>query len=173
MQSGVARRRTTWVASVLVLLLVGFGRPARTQGRPDIQWMLGGIGAIRSTAYSPDGTALVTGSLNGTVILWDAGSRAMSRTLVETGSPIYSVAYSPDGTTVAAGSSDGLARLWRVSDGVLIRTMSGAYSPKSSLAFSPDGDALAGGGAGNAVLVWRMADGSVLMSLSGRTGDIS
>jgi WD40 repeat protein len=64
-----------------------------------------------SIAFSPDGKTLVSGSTDGTIILWDAVTRQpIGPTPAEP--PVYSVAFSPDGKMFASGSSDSTIILW-------------------------------------------------------------
>lgn len=70
---------------------------------------------LYGVAFSPGGTRLATGGLDGTVRLWD----------LETGEPVLTlahpdwvsaVAFSPDGV-LATACRDGVVRLWQVEDG--------------------------------------------------------
>ena len=75
-----------------------------------------GARKVNSVAFSPDGGTLASGSLDGTIRLWDVADPADPRPLGQplTGSTVAvdSVAFSPDGHTLASGSDDGTIRLW-------------------------------------------------------------
>jgi WD40 repeat protein len=67
-----------------------------------------------AVAFSPDGTILLTASLDGTARFWDVGSgRQLGPPLHHTDA-VLSVAFHPDGRVVATGTRDGSAWLWRV-----------------------------------------------------------
>src|ERR1017187_10149070 len=85
-----------------------------------------------SIAFSPNGRQILTGSADGTLQFWDAGTgwefRQLRIILVDefqTGgsNKVESVAFSPDGREALTGSEDGTARLWNIATGDLIRTL--------------------------------------------------
>lgn len=66
---------------------------------------------VKTVAFSPDGTRVLTGCDDGTARLWNASTGALIRAF-EHDDVVNSVAFSPDGTRVLTGSPDGIARLW-------------------------------------------------------------
>ena len=100
--------------------------------------------AVLGVAYSPNGAMLATGSLDGTLRLWDTATRQQITSLrPDHGAKIGVVAFSPSGKLFANDEPDGV-RLWHVSghrltDPVLLPVSDGP----SAIAFSPDGTMLA------------------------------
>ena len=109
-------------------------------------------GRITSLSFSPDGTLLVGGSVDG-FFLWDVASRRQVATLHE-GEIIESVSFSPDGTLIADGSADGLF-LWDVASRRQVATLHEGEIIES-VSFSPDGTLIAGG-SGDDLFLWDVA----------------
>jgi hypothetical protein len=86
----------------------------------DQHTFIGHRSEVRSVSWSPDGTRLATGSLDGTAKVWDA---AGGRELLSLTGPAGEVAvsWSSDGTRLATGSEDGTAKLWDAADATTVR----------------------------------------------------
>ncbi|WUJ19970.1 hypothetical protein OHS70_38435 (plasmid) [Streptomyces sp. NBC_00390] len=110
--------------------------------------LIGHTNAVFSVAFSPDGKTLATGSKDGTVRLWNTGTRRqIGARLTEYTFYVFSVAFSPDGKTLATGSADGTVQLWdtatRIPTG---NPLSDHTDLVLSVVFSPDGKTLATAG---------------------------
>lgn len=99
------------------------------------------IGAV---AFNPDGTRLLTGGADGTVLIWNVPAGNLVRTLTGHTGPVESAIWSSDGSTVATGSHDGTARMWDAATGET-RMVLGGHDIFPSVALSPDGRYLATG----------------------------
>jgi WD40 repeat protein/transcriptional regulator with XRE-family HTH domain len=108
---------------------------------------------VMSIAFSPDERTLASGSLDGSVKLWD----------VESGAPLWTVgpingllslAFAPDGRTLASGGNETTIRLWDAKLGTALADLPhpGAVF---SLAWSPDGCLLASGGFDGHIRLWQ------------------
>jgi len=74
---------------------------------------------IRSVAFSPDGSKIISGSDDKTIRVWDASTGVeILPPLRGHDSDINSVAFSPDGSKIISGSDDRTIRVWDVSTGV-------------------------------------------------------
>jgi WD40 repeat protein len=143
---------------------------------------------IYCVAWSPDGKAVVSGSLDKSLKMWDAGSGNLIREFKgydEKMFPrghrdgVFSVAFSPDGKFIASGSSDRTIKIWNTADGTVVRELLNpnlkvGMGPSTtahpgwvySLRFTGDGKYLVS--AGNAqknqgfLAIWSVADGKML-----------
>jgi WD40 repeat protein len=71
-------------------------------------------GKVWAVAFSPDGTRIVTGSVDGTARLWDAASGKAIGTPMQHRGRVRAVAFSPDGRKIATACGDNTARLWEL-----------------------------------------------------------
>ena len=76
------------------------------------------LGNVRTAAFSPDGTRIVTASTDATARLWDAQTgRPIGEPLVGHTDRLSSAAFSPDGKRVLTASWDKTMRLWDAETG--------------------------------------------------------
>ena len=178
-QELAAKAEVQWTSSVQLasLLAVQASRTAQTDqamvqlGRiwdHTFERTLYANDTLRAVAFSPDGTQLATGGLDGKLILWDPATGRQLRTINSGGGWVSSVAFSPDGKTVAAGS-DMKVLIFDSQTGVLLATLLGHTDAVYSVAFSPDGKQLASGGGDHKVIVWDAKEAKLLRVLSGHT----
>jgi len=72
------------------------------------------IDCVRSVAFSPDGTSLVSGSNDKTIKLWDVQTGGVVKTFYGHTGYVLSVSISADCTTIASGSRDNTICLWDI-----------------------------------------------------------
>ncbi len=72
---------------------------------------------VISLSVSPDGSRIAAAGIRGSVAIVDRRTRAVERTLVGPGLPVWSAAFLPDGTTLMTGGADRMVRRWNAVTG--------------------------------------------------------
>jgi WD40 repeat protein/serine/threonine protein kinase/TPR repeat protein len=124
---------------------------------------------VRSVAFSPDGSRVVTGSFDKTAHVWDAGTGQHIVLLSGHADRVISAGFSPDGQRIVTGSYDKTARIWDVTTGREVMRLSGHTDRVRSVAFSPDGRFIATASYDKTARIWNAATGAEIGVLSGHT----
>jgi WD40 repeat protein len=149
-------RSTAWSDGSLLLVRTGMAAaPARLPialASPDHM--------VMSLAFSPDGRRLASGGFDGTLALWDVGTRQLLWPAARAHRiAVQALAFSPDGRILASAAVgtadfDGSVRLWDTQSGrELPPALTGHSDPVRALVFSPDGKMLACA-AGERIVFW-------------------
>jgi WD40 repeat protein/uncharacterized caspase-like protein len=128
--------------------------------------------AVHSVAFSPDGTRVLSGSLDNTLKLWDAATGRLLRTFEGHSNLVSSVAFSPDGMRMLSGSWDKTLKLWDAASGRLLRTFEGHSGQVSSVAFSPDGTRVLSGSWDKTLRLWDAATGMLIRIFEGHLDQV-
>jgi WD40 repeat protein len=127
-----------------------------------------------AAAFSPDGQYVVTASLDGTSLIWDARTAKLVRVLRGHSQPVTDAAFSPDGAHVVTVSWDKTARIWNAESAQEIAVLKGHEGFIWEVTFSPSGRRFVTAGwdsariwdvkTGNAVAVLKNFGGSAAFS---------
>jgi WD40 repeat protein/serine/threonine protein kinase len=134
-------------------------------------------GGVACLAFSPDGTRIVTGSVNVYMGMdgegpfeakvWDARTGTLLFDLkglppnAQAGGPV-SIAFSPDSKRVVTAGGDETARVWEAATGALQLELKEPAGTVNGAAFSPDGTQIVTG-SGGLVKLWDSRTGKVLL----------
>lgn len=121
--------------------------------------------AFSSAAYSSDGRRVVTGSIDGSVDVWDSNSHAELAKFHNHNSKVTCLAFSQDDKKVAAGAADGTIRIFNVSNGQKSPRLINHHGEIKCILFSPDGKWLATGGIDGTIKLWDSNKGIQLACL--------
>jgi WD40 repeat protein len=108
---------------------------------------------VTSVAFSPDGTKIVTASVDHDARIWDARDGAPRQLLRGHFAVVSGARFSPDGRWVATAGPEA-AGLWSAASGSLVYRLQGHTGKLLSVAFSPDSRRLATGGFDGTVRLW-------------------
>ena len=141
----------------------------------EVALLTGNMGPVRSIAFSPDGSIIVSGNENGTAWVWNRHTGKHIQTFKISVS-IFSVAISPDGKTIATGSGEEAemgsigTTLLDITTGEFLKSFGGPYEVLS-VCFSPDGKTLANSGNewDSNIRLWDVQTGKLLKTLKKRT----
>ncbi|VTR97370.1 WD40 repeat domain-containing protein [Tuwongella immobilis] len=177
---GSTVRRGRWLAAILLaglFLHIGTGL-AQNPPTPNLR-LIGHDEAIYSTAVTPDGSIIATGSFDKTIRLWDRATGAPLRTYYS--NPInpqghtnlvLAVAISPDGKFLASAGSDNQVRYWNLPDRKPQQELALGH-PITGIAVSNDGKLVSAAGSDGTAKVWNANDMKPIPPLVGHVGPIS
>jgi WD40 repeat protein len=128
--------------------------------------------AVRSGAWSPDGTRLASAGADGTLKVWETATGREVLSLHGHGGGATSLAWSPDGTRLASAGWEGTMKVWQASTGKETFTLQGHTKSVRSVAWSPDSTQLVSGSEDRTVRLWDGATGKNIGILRGHTADV-
>jgi eukaryotic-like serine/threonine-protein kinase len=118
---------------------------------------------LRTIALSPDETLLAAGGSDGSIRLWDLGTREKLATLRNRehmrsghGSLTTSLAFSDDGALLASGHLDGAIYLWEIATGLELDVRMAHDGAVGGLGIPPGGRTLISGGADATLKFWDL-----------------
>lgn len=122
---------------------------------------------VGCVAFSGSGSMLATGSVDGTVGIWQTADSAKLHVLEGPGDEIEWLAWHPRGDVVMAGSADYTAWLWNAATAVCMQVLSGHSGPITCGGFTPDGKAVYTGSMDGSLRLWDPKTGSCTSTVSG------
>ena len=93
--------------------------------------------AVLQTAFSPDGSRIVTASADKTARVWDVATGKALAVLRGHDDLVHSAEFSPDGKYIVTASRDRTARLWGAADGTEIAVLRGHKGHVRHARFNP------------------------------------
>lgn len=116
---------------------------------------------VNSVAWSPNGRLLASGSLTGSVMVWDARTGVRLHLLPAQKKFVRCLAFSRDGQLLATGGDDDHVNLWDLKTGRLLRHLPTGPQQTMLLAleFSPDGHHLAAADHDRNIRLWNVVGG--------------
>jgi WD40 repeat protein len=76
---------------------------------------------IQAIAFSPDGSIIACGALNGQLRLFQMENGQRLSQIKDTHGPIFALGFTPDGKQIAAGGYDGRIRFYNTASGEVVK----------------------------------------------------
>lgn len=111
---------------------------------------------VECVAFSPDGSRIVSGSDDGTAIVWDTALGQCMFALKGHTDWVRSAVFSPDGNRIATGSFSGTIKLWDANTGVLQQTLKKPQR-MGAIAFSPNGMQIVRANYNKKINIWNVS----------------
>jgi WD40 repeat protein len=139
----------------------------------DWRLMLSGhVAPVQRAAFSPDGSRIVTASLDGSARIWNAATGEQVSVLRAGQLGIESAVYSSDGRRIVTASVDGTVRIWDATAGTQITVLHVSGGTVLSAAFSPDGSRIVAASAGGTASIWNVATADKIAVLTEPEGAV-
>ncbi|KAJ4864203.1 WD domain, g-beta repeat domain-containing protein [Trichoderma breve] len=134
----------------------------RHEQPPWITILEGHTSSINAVSFSPDCQRLASASDDFAVLLWDANTGALLKSLTAHTSKVLSVAFSLNGERLASGCHDGRVCLWDVDTGAMVWNAKKHDNPVLSVIFSSDHGHVTSASVGGLIWSWDVRTGALL-----------
>ncbi|HSW45534.1 MAG TPA: protein kinase [Phycisphaerae bacterium] len=132
----------------------------------------------RAAAWSPDGTRIFSGGMDGRLKAWPSTTSPEAREWHAHAGPALRIVFSPDGRRIASSGGQGesarpagqtpdnTVRVWDFDTGSPLLVMSAHTNAVPGLAWSPDGQHIASGSVDLTIRVWNSRTGEQELELT-------
>ena len=130
---------------------------------------------VRAIAITPDGTKMVSGLGDKSLIVWDMKTGTPLKTLTGHKGSVDAVAITPDGKQIvsASTSTDSTIKIWNIETGENIDTFIGHQSSIRAIAITPDGKNIVSASSDTTLKVWDLQTGQCLYTCIGHQKSVS
>ena len=152
-------------------LVVGIILAVLVQAAPGPVWgqaptaLEGHTNAVSSAIYHPSGKLVITGSMDRSLMIWDAATGKSLRTLTGHEGQVLAIAVRGDGREATSTSRDSKILVWDVYDPAPLRQLAGHSEAVNVIQLNAEGSWLVSGSVDQSLRVWQTADGMMLHEL--------
>ncbi len=144
--------------------------------RPRQRVLTGHEDEVFCLTFDPTGAILVSGSMDGSVRVWQVATGVTQHRLLGHTAPVTSVSISPDGSTLATSSFDHTIRLWDLATGACLHVEQnnrvGVFAVKFMRVPGVADDFLAYSGDDYAIYLWRWRTQEPPIALQGHSNGV-
>ncbi|MCG9129822.1 trypsin-like peptidase domain-containing protein [Candidatus Poribacteria bacterium] len=126
--------------------------------------------SVLTVGYSPNGSSLVSGSKDGTILLWDTTTYQLKASLK---GDFQAIVFSPDSRTLAITPDDQQISLLDAVTGDYKVAFTEHTDSVYNLVFNPDGNTIAGIGEDSTIRLWDVLTGGHMKTITGHTRSVS
>jgi len=155
------KRFSTQIFASLLLFSVAVANPT-----PEIVIQMGHGDVVRTAAMSADGSLLASGSMDGTVKIWQTRTGHLIRSLSGHKDGVRAVLFHPDGAHLVTGGADRFVKVWDLKTGKLHQTLVGPREDVATISLNATGSRIAAGSEDGRIYVWDNETGELLRSIS-------
>lgn len=145
--------------------------PGREFGSFKCTLLPGEASGFADIAFTPDGTKLLTRSVDSRVRSWNIADRFQDEAFSFDVDPAIGSAFNALCTHIATASADHNVRIWNVAAKSIETTLTGHTHVVECVAFS-GGQRLVSGSFDSTAKVWNLATGQVISTLTGHVGRV-
>jgi WD40 repeat protein len=142
----------------------------REDSHPDAPVVLHHDASRNATAFSPDGSLLVSVG-DRFVAIWSCRPE-YQRKLERVGESFLCASFSPDARRLALGGADGIVRIWDMPSARERAVFPENTGDISHVAFSPDGKRLVSSSIRGRVVLWDVMSGAEIRTILGRDQNV-
>lgn len=122
-------------------------------------------GSVQSVCLTDDGRYLLSGGMDGRVVMWETQSGRRIRTFRGHEGTVMSIALVPGKNLALSGSEDSTLRLWDMSTGECVRVLAGHSAGVNSVWVSSDGSLALSGSNDQKARLWSLDKGRCIRTL--------
>jgi len=128
---------------------------------------------VHAIAITPDGTKMVSGLGDESLIVWDMKTGTPLKTLTGHNGSVDAVAVTKDGKQIVSASTDSTIKIWNIETGENIDTFIGHQSSIRAIAITPDGKNIVSASHDTTLKIWDLQTGECLCTCIGHQKSVS